>query len=64
VPRNEGIVPPYPRVDIRYRCGVVVRDIDPATRRWTLSDPAFGGDEGSDFDIRSWQRAGTGQGGE
>jgi hypothetical protein len=58
MPRNEGIRPPLVRVDIRYRGGLVVRDIDPAERRWTVNDPAFGGAEGSDFDIRSWQPAG------
>nr|WP_317892392.1 hypothetical protein [uncultured Sphingomonas sp.] len=63
MPRNEGIVPPCARVDIRYRGGVVVRDIDPATRRWTINDPDFGGAKGSAFDIASWQPAGsTGRG--
>lgn len=55
MPRNEGIVPPYALVDIRYRNGVVMRDVKPDTRRWTLNDPGFG--EKYDFDIAWWQPA-------
>jgi hypothetical protein len=53
MPRNEGISPPLAIVDIRYRGGIVVRGVDPATRRWTLNDPAFGADYA--FDIAHWQ---------
>lgn len=53
MPRNEGIVPPLAVVDIRYRGGMVVRGVVPATRRWTINDPAFGPDY--PFDIAHWQ---------
>lgn len=46
------------RVDIRYRNGVIVRDIVALTRRWSLNDPAFPPNYG--FDIVSWQAVGAG----
>lgn len=58
MPRNEGHEPPLERVDIRYRNGVIVRDIVALTRRWSLNDPAFPPNYG--FDIVSWQAVGAG----
>ena len=59
MPRNEGIRPPCTRVDIRYEDGLVVRGVDPAKRRWTLNDPAFGGE--NSYDIAEWQPSTSGE---
>lgn len=54
--RNEGTPPRHSLVDIRYRNGEIVRGIEPASRRWTINDPAFGA--GYAYDIEYWQPAG------
>lgn len=51
LPRNEGIRPPSARVDVRYRDGRVLRDVDPASCRWSLTGHA----SGPDPDIEHWQ---------
>jgi len=57
---NDGRAPRRALVDIRYRCGVIVRGVAPASRRWTIDDPAFG--RGYAFDIAEWQSAGRRKG--
>jgi hypothetical protein len=54
--RNTGQIPAFEAVDIKYRGGTKVLGIDPDKRRWTIADPAFGGE--SAFDIIAWQPAG------
>lgn len=53
MPINAGVSPDEAYVDIVFRCGKVVRTIDPKTYRWTLNDPEYPPDY--DYDIERWQ---------
>jgi hypothetical protein len=54
VPANKGRKPPHELVDIKLRCGWVVRDVESRLYRWK---PWPEGESGGD--ILSWQPAGT-----
>lgn len=50
---NNGTRPPVERCDIKFRNGLVRRDINPKDWRWTMNDPAFPANY--DFDIIEWR---------
>lgn len=51
MPENKGRMPPFERVDIILRNGMILRSIDPTKWRWK----PWGFE--SDFDIVKWQRS-------
>jgi hypothetical protein len=54
MPANKGRKPPHDLVDIKLRCGVIVRDTESRLWRWK---PWPEGESGGD--IISWQKAGV-----
>jgi hypothetical protein len=54
MPANKGRKPPHELVDIKLRCGVIVRDTESRLWRWREWPE---GESGGD--IISWQRAGA-----
>lgn len=58
MPMNTGFKPDAGRVDIVFRCGQVLRDVDPKSYRWTLDDPEY--PARYDYDIQRWQPSKSG----
>lgn len=50
MPRNNGERPDHDLVDLRFRCGVVRRSVDPRKYRWKPWDWGE-----SEWDIAEWQ---------